>query len=151
MSKITVTDQKTDFKPGPDRAGADSFEFRHNRNAPYWAIAMIVMGMAGISTNWIDLGNFWKGYALDMTGPAWNYILFRGLFTRWAENKWRKFFTPARTYLIFVLVCFSIEGAQYLDLYNATFDPWDLLAYLSLLTPAFLLDTWQSSVQDVQT
>ena len=117
---------------------------RHNRNAPFWAISMIVLGIAGLSTNWIDMGAFWKGYALDMTGPAWNYILFRGLFTQWTENRWRKFFTPARTYLIFILVCFSIEFAQYLDLYDATFDPWDLLAYVSLLTPVFLLDLWQN-------
>ncbi len=117
---------------------------QHNRNAPFWAMAMIVLGIAGLSTNWVDLGGFWKGYVLDMAGPAWNYILFRGLYTKWAENSWRKFFTPARTYLIFVLVCFLIEGAQYLELYDATFDPWDLLAYLSLITPAFILDAWSS-------
>lgn len=130
--------------PGHTRANTRSVEVRHNRNAPFWALTMVILGVAGLSTNWVDLGAFWKGYVLDMAGPAWNYILFRGLFTKWTDNKWRKFFSPARTYLIFVCVCFAIEGAQWLELYDATFDTFDLLAYLSLLTPTFLLDKWQS-------
>lgn len=117
---------------------------RHNRNAPFWAGLLIILGVTGLSTNWTDPGPFWTGYVLDMTGPACNYILFRGLFTAWKENRWRKFFTPVRTYLIFVVACFGIEGAQYLALYDATYDPWDLLAYVSLLTPVFILDLIQS-------
>jgi hypothetical protein len=53
----------------------------HNENAPFWAIALVFLGLLGLSTIWIDLGEFWKGYVLDMAGPAWNYILFRGLYT----------------------------------------------------------------------
>ena len=103
-------------------------------------MAMVIFGITGISTTWIDLGNFWKGYVLDIMGPAWNYILFRGLFTAKADNAWTRFFTPVKTLIIFLVVCFGIEAAQYFKLYEATFDPWDLVAYTSLLTPVFLLD-----------
>jgi len=115
-------------------------EYKHNKSAPYWAICLFVFGLTGISTIWINLGSFWNGYVLDMTGPAWNYILFRGLFTTYSENKWTRFFTPLRTVLIFLFVCFSIEGAQYLNWYDATYDLWDIFAYISILIPIFVID-----------
>jgi hypothetical protein len=115
----------------------------HNRNAPKWAAAMILFGVIGLATIWIDLGDFWKGYVLDMVGPAWNYILFRGLFTGYRNTAWTRFFNPNRTIIIFLLVCFAIEGSQYIGLYNATFDPFDLLAYISFLIPLFLIDRFQ--------
>jgi hypothetical protein len=102
--------------------------------------------VTGISINWIDFGYFWKGYILDMTGPAWNYILFRGLFTANKQNVWTKFFTPSHTLIIFLLVCFGIETAQYFELYDSTFDPWDYLAYVSILIPLFLLDIGLNAV-----
>jgi hypothetical protein len=122
----------------------------HDKYAPYWAAAMLILGVTGLATIWIDFGAFWKCYVLDMVGPAWNYILFRGLFTGYKEIAWTKFFTPKRTLVIFLLFCFVIEGAQYLNLYEATFDPWDLLAYVSILVPLFLLDSYQSNLQNQQ-
>ncbi|MBN1781496.1 hypothetical protein JW948_10250 [bacterium] len=121
---------------------------RHDRLAPFWAAGLIILGTVGVSTIRIDWGYFWKGYVLDMTGPAWNYILFRGLFTAYSENIWTRFFTPVRTLIIFLIVCFGIETAQYLHLYDATFDPWDFLAYISILAPLFLLDTCVSMGDD---
>jgi hypothetical protein len=112
----------------------------HDRHAPFWAIGMVVLGATGLATNWIDLGAFWRGYVLDMTGPAWNYILFRGRFTARADNAWTRLFTPVRTLVAFVGVCTAIEGVQYLGLYGATFDPWDFIAYISILVPLFLID-----------
>ncbi len=119
---------------------SNSIETRHNKYAPYWAAALIIFWAVGISTILIDLGSFWKGYVLDMVGPAWNYILFRGLFTSKANNAWTRFFTPKRTFLIFLIVCFAIETAQYLKIYDAVFDVWDLLAYVSILLPLFIID-----------
>ena len=116
---------------------------RHDKLAPYWAAGLVVFGVTGLATIWIDLGDFWKGYILDMTGPAWNYILFRGLFTSYAENAWTRFFTPIKTLSIFLLVCAGIEGAQYFNLYEATYDPWDLLSYVVIMIPLFLLDSYQ--------
>lgn len=114
---------------------------RHDKFAPYWAIAFIILMITGLSTTWFNLGDFWNGYILDMTGPAWNYILFRGLFTAKADNTWTHFFTPKRTFLIFVLVCIGFETIQYFNLYKSTYDPWDYLAYISILVPLFLIDS----------
>lgn len=117
---------------------------RHNRNAPYWAGALIVLLIVGLAPQWFELGNFFSGYALDIAGPAWSYILFRGLFTAHTDNAWTRFFSPSRTLVIFLLVCFGIETGQYFKLYDATFDPWDLVAYCSLLVPLYALDRLQS-------
>ncbi len=113
----------------------------HDKYAPYWALTLIVLLVTGLSTIWFDLGAFWKGYVLDMVGPSWTYILFRGLFTAKADNKWTRFFTPNKTLLIILIACFGIEVLQYFKLYDATFDFWDFFAYLSLLIPLFLMDT----------
>ena len=113
---------------------------KHDKYAPYWAIALVVLGGTGLATIWVDLGAFWKGYVLDITGPAWNYILFRGLFTSYTNNVWTRFFTPKRTLTIFLLVCFGIETMQFLNIYDSTFDLWDLLAYVSILIPLFFID-----------
>ena len=116
----------------------------HDELAPFWAAGLIIFGVTGLSTIWIDLGVFWRGYVLDMTGPAWNYILFRGLYTNQADNAWTRFFTPLNTISIFLIVCVGIESAQYFELYDSTFDPWDYLAYASILIPLFLLDSHQA-------
>ena len=115
---------------------------RHNARAPFWAAALIILIATGLATIRIELGPFWRGYMLDIVGPAWAYILFRGLFTSYADNAWTRFFSPARTAAILLMVCYGIECAQYLELYPATFDPWDFLAYSALVLPFFLLDTY---------
>jgi len=126
----------------------ENIKIIHDKYAPYWAVALFIFGTVGLSTIWIDLGSFWKGYVLDMTGPAWNYILFRGLFTAKADNVWTRFFTPIRTLIIFLLVCFIIEILQYFKIYDSTFDTWDLLAYCSILIPLFIIDIKQNRKED---
>lgn len=116
---------------------------KHNQLAPYWALAFFLFIVIGLSTINFKLGSFWNGYVLDMVGPAWNYILFRGLFIAKTDNTWTRFFTPNNTLFIFVLVCFSIEGAQYLNLYESHYDPWDFIAYISILIPLYILDKMQ--------
>jgi len=119
---------------------------RHNKFAPYWAAGLFLLCASGIATVWVDFGNFWKGYVLDMAGPAWTYILFRGMYTNYAENVWTKFFTPEKTLIIFICVSFGIETAQYFNLYESTFDPWDYPAYVSILIPLYVLDSYQHRV-----
>ena len=116
----------------------------HNKYAPYWALSMFILAVAGVSTVYMDGGTFWKGYLLDMAGPAWNYILFRGLFTAYADNAWTRIFTPKRTFFIFVIVSYSIEMVQFFNLYKSTFDVWDLPAYIAILLPLFLIDVLQT-------
>ncbi len=113
----------------------------HNKYAPYWAITFAILLGTGLLAISFDFGSFWKGYVLDMAGPAWAYILFRGLFTAKADNIWTRFFTPGRTLIIFLTVCFGIETLQYFKIYKSTFDFWDLLAYISILIPLYLIDT----------
>ncbi len=120
-----------------------NYKSRHDELAPYWAVGLIVLMTTGLMSIWIDLGSFWRGYVLDMTGPAWSYILFRGLFTYRADNAWTRFFTPERTLVIFLFACFGFEGAQYLGLYESTYDPLDFLAYVSILLPIYILDSRQ--------
>ena len=122
---------------------------KHDKHAPFWAAGVVILGITGLATNWLDLGSFWKGYVLDITGPAWNYILFRGRFTSKVDNRWTRFFTPKRTVIFFIAVCFVIEGMQYLKLYNATFDPWDFVAYISIMVPLFILDQITYEGRDV--
>jgi len=119
---------------------AKDHRVRHNRAAPYWAAALIVLGTMGVSTTFTKFGAFWNGYVLDITGPAWNYILVRGRFCEYADNVWTRFFTPVKTLVIFVFVAYGIELAQFFGLYDSTYDPWDLLAYVSLLIPIFFID-----------
>ncbi len=83
-----------------------------------------------------------------MTGPAWNYILFRGRFTSRANNFWTRFFTPKHTVIIFLAVCFGIESVQHFGLYEATFDPLDFFAYVSILVPLYILDQVTYEGQD---
>ena len=112
----------------------------HDKYAPYWAITLIILLGTGLSTIWFDLGAFCKGYVLDIVGPAWAYILFRGLYTTNVDNLWTRFFTPNRTLIIFLIGCFGIETLQYFKIYDSTFDFWDLLAYISILMPLFVID-----------
>jgi len=86
-----------------------------------------------------------------MTGPAWTYILVRRLFTAESRDRWALTFTPVVTFVVCTLVLFAIEGAQYLQWYESTFDPWDFVAYISLLLPAFILDLYQTRKDAGQT
>ncbi len=113
----------------------------HDKYAPYWAIGLVVLLITGLATIWFDLGSFWRGYVLDAVGPAWGYVLFRGLYTAKANNSWTRFFTPKRTLLLLMTACLAIELLQYLKVYDSTFDFWDLLAYVTVLIPVFLIDT----------
>lgn len=134
-----MADRKTD----PARsASVERRQAAHDQAAPWWALALVILTATGLSTHWLRLGDFWTGYVLDITGPAWTYVLVRGLYTRWADNRWTRFFTPNKTVLVIGGAAFAIEAMQYLALYDSTFDPWDLVAYASLLVPIFLVDRW---------
>ena len=117
---------------------------KHDKYAPCWAIAFATLLVTGLFTINLDLGYFWKGYVLDMVGPAWNYILFRGLFTNKVNNIWTRLFTATNTFLILVFVSIGFETIQYFELYDSTFDGWDIVAYISLLIPMYIIDLYQS-------
>ena len=89
---------------------------------------LVLLGTFGLATVWLDFGRVWKGYVLDICGPAWNYILFRGRFTAWTDSRWTRFFQPMRTFALFAAFLVAVEVAQLLELYDATYDPWDFLS-----------------------
>lgn len=98
--------------------------------------------VTGLATTWLEAGQFWNSYVLDLVGPAWTYILFRGLFTAKADNQWTRFFTPTTTFILLLAVAYGIETLQYFEVYDATFDPWDLVVYVALLGPMYVIDRW---------
>lgn len=61
-------------------------KLKRDINAPYWAVALIMIGGICLSIICIKLEDFWNEYVLDMTGPVWNYILFRGYFMGKVDN-----------------------------------------------------------------
>lgn len=122
---------------------SEYYKQTHDRYAPYWAAGLVSLCFCGLATSWFDFGDFWQGYVLDMTGPAWNYILVRLLFRSFVDNRWSRFFTPRKTFILFVTIAFGIEILQYYEVYNATFDPLDFLAYISILLPVYILDSLQ--------
>ncbi len=75
-----------------------------------------------------------------MCGPAWTYILFRGLFTTQVKNRWTRFFNPVRIIFIHLATTFYNELLQFLKIYQATYDPMDFVAYITILIPVFLID-----------
>jgi hypothetical protein len=53
-----------------------------------------------------------------------------------------RFLTPEGALFLIVAVCGVIESAQYFQLYEAHYDPYDFLAYVSLLLPCYAIDRW---------
>jgi hypothetical protein len=107
----------------------------------WWAAALVMLGSVGLATCFNPVPGFWSNYVLDIVGPAWNYILLRGLFTN-KPTPWSRFFTPEKALVLIAFVCVAIEAAQYFKLYEAHYDPYDFVAYLSLLVPIYLVDAW---------
>lgn len=108
----------------------------------YWRIALVVFGTISLASGLSRSPGFWSSYALDLFGPAWIYILIRGLFSRTQPAMLSSALNPEAALLLVAAACFLIEGAQYLGFYDAHYDPYDLLAYLSLLVPCYAIDRW---------
>jgi len=77
---------------------------------------------------------------LDIMGPAWNYILIRGLFSRTQPAMLSRILIPEAALVLIVAICFLVEVAQYLGLYESTYDPFDFVAYVSLIVPCYIID-----------
>ncbi len=110
----------------------------------FWKTALITLGSLAILTCFIRISDFVSGYVLDMVGPAMGYILLRVQYTSKQSTFLSFKFTPGLTALLMYLICFLIETSQYFNLYDAYFDPWDYLAYISILIPCYLIDRYIS-------
>jgi len=113
-----------------------------SRHSPYWKAALVGLGAIGLATGLVRSPGFWSSYVLDIVGPAWNYILIRGLFSRTQPAMLSRFLSPGAALAIIVAACFLIEGAQYAGLYQAHYDPVDFVAYVSGVVPCYAIDRW---------
>ena len=110
----------------------------------FWKTALITLGSLAILTCFIRISDFVSGYVLDMVGPAMGYILLRVQYTSKQSTFLSFKFTPGLTALLISGICFLIETSQYFNLYDSYFDPWDYLAYISILIPCYLIDRYIS-------
>jgi len=110
----------------------------------FWKTALITLGSLAMLTCFIRISDFVSGYVLDMVGPAMGYILLRVQYTSKQSTFLSFKFTPGLTALLISGICFLIETSQYFNLYDAYFDPWDYLAYISILIPCYLIDRYIS-------
>ena len=108
----------------------------------FWKFAVIVLGSFVLATCLIIVPGFWSSYVLDIAGPAMGYILLRVQYTSKQSTFLSFKFTPESAALFIFVICFAVETSQYFKLYNAHFDPFDYVAYVSLLLPCFLIDKW---------
>lgn len=108
----------------------------------FWKITLILSGSTVLATCLIRIPGFWSSYVLDMAGPAMGYILLRVQYTSKESTFFSFKFTPESAALLIFGICFAIEASQYLKLYEAQFDPFDYVAYVSLLLPCYLIDKW---------
>jgi hypothetical protein len=108
----------------------------------FWKIAIIMLGIIGLSTGLSRSPGFWTSYVLDMVGPAWNYILIRSIYTSKNDTFFSIKFSPESAVIVIIGICFLVEIGQYFNLYTAHFDPYDFLAYISLILPCYILDKW---------
>jgi len=118
-----------------------------SRNYLYWKAAIITLGTIALATCLVRIPGFWSSYVLDIVGPAWIYILVRGLFSRAQPAMLARFLSPEAALVIMMAACFLIEAAQYFQLYEAHYDPYDFLAYVSLLLPCYAIDRWLRNCQ----
>ena len=113
-----------------------------------WRAAVSILGTILLATEIFDNPGFWSSYARDLTGPAVIYLLFRG---RHRASEGRVLWglrTPDHVALFILGFCFSVEAAQYFDLYSGHFDLYDLAAYVAGLLPWYLADWWRWRVSE---
>jgi hypothetical protein len=111
----------------------------HDRCAPFLAISLVIFATVRLSTNWLDPGAVEMGMYWILWVPPGVMFYSEACLSKTGKAPLFRFFTPAITVLIFVAVCLGTETAQYFKLYNRTFDPFDLVADISLLVPLFIL------------
>lgn len=105
-----------------------------------WKVVLIVLGIVSLSSGLVKTPGFWSSYLLDIAGPAWGYVLLRTQYIAGDSGFLSIRFSPEMALMIILIICFLIETAQYFEIYDAHFDPYDYLAYISVLLPVYLID-----------
>jgi hypothetical protein len=110
-----------------------------------WVLAGVVFLLLGLSSEvarHYGVAGFWTSYVLDFAGPAWSYLGLRALATTHQQSGFWRRFEPGITATLIIGSCFAIEGLQYLEVYEAHFDPYDLIAYSSGVLALAAIDRW---------
>ena len=89
---------------------------------------------------------FATNHLADLVGPAWLYIVFRGLAEPEKRNRLGRFIgaTPERAAIILFAGSSATEIAQIYwpsGLFAGRFDPLDIVAFAIGLFPLYLVDT----------
>jgi hypothetical protein len=105
-----------------------------------WKAVVIILGFISLSSGLLEAPGFWSSYLLDIAGPAWGYVLLRARYKSGEARFLSIRFNPEGALLTIVIICFVIETAQYFKLYEAYFDPYDYLAYISGILIVYLFD-----------
>lgn len=108
----------------------------------FWKISLILLGLISLSTGLVKTPGFWTSYVLDIVGPAWIYILLRVQYSSKNTCFLSIKFSPEIAAIIVIGICILIETSQYFNLYEAHFDPYDYLSYVSLIIPLYVIDKW---------
>lgn len=108
--------------------------------ALFWKIALISLGIISLSTGILKGPACWTGYMLDITGPAWGYILIRGQYNSKNATFLSIKFSEESAFILIVSICYIIEAMQYFELYDSTFDPYDFIAYSSGIFIVYLIE-----------
>lgn len=109
-------------------------------NVRTWKIIVIFLGIISLSSGLLKTPGFWSSYLLDIVGPAWGYVLLRAQYKAGDSGFLTIRFSPEGALLTVLIICSAIETAQYFELYEAYFDPFDYLAYISGVLPVYLFD-----------
>ena len=105
-----------------------------------WKIILIVLGIISLSSGLVKTPGFWSSYLLDIAGPAWGYVLLRAQY-KTGDHRFLSFrFSPDLALIGIIVICYLIETAQFINLYDAYFDPFDYLAYISGIIPIYIFD-----------
>lgn len=110
------------------------------RQVRFWKTSVIILGIISLSTGLYKGSGFWTSYVLDITGPAWGYVLIRAQYRLNSERFMNIRFSPEIAFLVIVGICFIIETMQFFEIYNSTFDPYDLLSYFSGIFVVYVID-----------
>jgi len=105
-----------------------------------WKVVLIMLGIVSLSSGLVKSPGFWSSYLLDILGPAWGYVLLRTQYIAGDSGFLSIRFSPEMALTVILIICFLIETAQYFEIYDAHFDPYDYLAYISGILPVYLID-----------
>ena len=108
----------------------------------FWKISIIALGLVSLSTGVLNFGDFWTSYVLDIAGPSMGYILIRGQYNSKNSIFLSFKFSPDQAAILIIGICTLVETSQYLNLYDAHFDPYDYLAYCSGVLFFYIIDKW---------